>query len=102
MARRRAGERVPVVVGKQGRVTIPEAIRRELEITEGDVLLSQVTDHGTLELIPASLASREQAWFFTEAVQTRIAEAEADIAAGRTTAVSSVHEALEHLDRIGK
>lgn len=102
MASRRADERVPVVVGKQGRVTIPGVIRRELEIAEGDVLLSQVTEHGTLELVPASRVSQDQAWFFSEPVQARIAEAEADVAAGRTTTVCSVEEAIEHLDRLGK
>jgi bifunctional DNA-binding transcriptional regulator/antitoxin component of YhaV-PrlF toxin-antitoxin module len=90
-----------MLVDKRGRGTFPEEVRRELGLA-GDtnlVLLSK-TPHGTIELIPAALVPRDQLWFHHPDIQDRIAEAEADFAAGRSTRSDTPEDAQAYLDRL--
>jgi len=91
-----------MLVDKRGRGTFPEEVRRELGLVGEDanlVLLSK-TSHGTIELIPAALVPRDQLWFHHPDVQERVAEAEADFAAGRSTRSATPEDAQAHLDRL--
>lgn len=45
-------------VGDKGRVTLPESVRKHLGVDEGDVVLIELTAHGTVELVPAALIQR--------------------------------------------
>ena len=92
----------PITVGDKGRVTLSEAIRETLGIQEGDVLIPEITDHGTIELVPVALVPRDQVWFTHPEVQARIAEAHADIAAGRTTKVVSRQQMKDRLSKLRK
>lgn len=78
-----------ITVGGKGRVTLSDEIRKQLGIAEGDVLIPELTDHGTLELIPAALIPRDQVWFAHPEMQRRMAEAHEDVAAGRTLPVAT-------------
>ena len=78
-----------ITVGDKGRVTLSAEVLRQLGVSEGDVLVPELTDHGTLELVPVALIPRDQVWFAHPDMQARIAEAHADVAAKRTTAVQS-------------
>lgn len=89
-----------VTVGNKGRVTIPDAMRERLGLREGDVVRMVVTEHNTLEIIPAEVVPRDQLWFSHPSMQERVAAALADIEAGRTTVVSSAEAAQSHLDRL--
>jgi AbrB family looped-hinge helix DNA binding protein len=91
-----------MVVDKQGRMTLPEAIRRELGLYDGDssiVLLSR-TPHGTIELVPAALVPRDQLWFHHSEVQERVAEARADFREGRFTRTETPEDARAYLDQL--
>ena len=91
-----------ITVGDKGRVTLSEELRQKLNIQEGDVLIPEITDHGTLELVPVALVPRDQVWFTHPEVQQRMAEAHADIAAGRTTQVTSRDEMKTALRKLRK
>lgn len=86
-------------IGAKGRLTIPKAVREELGLEEGDRVMISVSG-GRLEVVPMTLVPRDQAWFYRPEVQRRVAEAEADVADGRATTVSSARQALERLDRL--
>ena len=88
-------------VGPKGRVTIPKAIRQILDVGSGDEVVFQVTD-GRVEVIPMALVPRDQVWFYSREMQARVMEAELDIAAGRTTRVSSAKGLGAHLDGLEK
>lgn len=70
------------VLRDKGVVTIPQAIREQLDLATGDELLISVED-GRIVLEPATLIPRDQTWFWTQEWQAKEAEAEADKAAGR-------------------
>lgn len=87
-------------VGGKGRITIPKGVREKVGINSGDELLFRVTATGAVEMVPMALVPRDQVWFYTKAMQERVAGAEDDIRLGRTTATSTVEEIDEHLDSL--
>jgi AbrB family looped-hinge helix DNA binding protein len=87
-------------VGDKGRVTLSEEVRKHLGVDEGDVVLIELTDAGTIEIVPAALIPRDQIWFAHADMQERMIEAHADIAAGRTTRISRRSELRSHLARL--
>lgn len=91
-----------LTVDKRGRNTLPESVRRDLGVGEEDttLVLLEKTDRGTYELVPASLVPKDQLWFHHPEMERRVAEAEADFRAGRSTSTSTVEEAQAHLDRL--
>ncbi len=94
-----------LTVGGKGRVTLTEDVRKHLKVEEGDVVLVRLGEGGTAELIPAALIPRDQVWFTHPEMQERVAEAHADIAAGRTTSVRTKAEmraAIAKLKRSGR
>lgn len=78
---RRRPHLTTLAIRRKGIVTIPEAIREELDLHEGDHLVATVED-GRLVLIPASVIPDDQAWFWTLEWQAKEAEADQEIAAG--------------------
>jgi AbrB family looped-hinge helix DNA binding protein len=89
-----------VTVGDKGRLTLSEDVRRHLGINEGDVVLIELTENGTAEIVPAALVPRDQVWFAHPEMQARMREAHEDIAAGRTTRVTKRSELRAHLNRL--
>lgn len=89
-----------VTVDGKGRATLPEEVRRSLGIRGGDVLLLERTPRGTYELVPASLVPKDQLWFYHPEMQARVARAEADFAAGRSTKTRTLKEAQAFLDSL--
>jgi hypothetical protein len=51
-------------------------------------------------VVSADLVPVDQIWFYHPDMQTRVSEAEDDVAAGRTTTVRSAEEAQAHLDSL--
>ena len=88
---------VALTVGGKGRVTLPDEVRKHLQIKEGDVILVDLSEDDTAQMIPAALIPRDQVWFAHPEMQARIGEAHEDIAAGRTTKIRSRKEMRAHL-----
>ena len=55
-------------------------------------------DDGRIELIPVVAVPADQVWFWTDRWQQMEREADADVAAGRTTVVESVDDLLAVFD----
>ncbi len=93
-----------LTVDKRGRNTLPEEVRRDLGIGEehGSLIILEKTGHGTYELIPAALVPRDQLWFHHPEMSRRVAEAESDFHAGRSTQVETPEDAQVLLDDLKK
>ena len=89
-----------LTLDKKGRTTLPEEIRRALGVGEGDLLLLELTDRGTYELVPATLVPNDQLWFHQPEMQARLRRAEDDIASGRSTRTETPAEAQALLDSL--
>ena len=74
-----------LTLDKKGRTTVPEEVREALGVGAGDFVLLERTDHGTFELVPASLVPKDQLWFYHPEMQQRVQEAEADIRSKRSS-----------------
>jgi AbrB family looped-hinge helix DNA binding protein len=84
------------LVRQKGVVTIPQTIRQQLDLEEGDEVIFSVED-GKIVLTPATVVPRDQMWFWTPDWQAREAEADADLAAGNSTTYDSDEEFLKAL-----
>jgi AbrB family looped-hinge helix DNA binding protein len=89
-----------LAIRRKGIVTIPEAIRQELDLHEGDHLVATVED-GRLVLIPASVIPDDQAWFWTPEWQAKEAEADQEIAEGGGAVMSAEEFVAELAERAG-
>lgn len=87
-------------VRSRGTLALPADLRRRLHL---DAPESQVRliDHGDgrVELVSVVAVPADQAWFWTDRWQAMEREADADIAAGRSTVVDGVDELIAHLDK---
>jgi AbrB family looped-hinge helix DNA binding protein len=99
-SRRRRPHLTTLAIRRKGIVTIPEAIRAELDLHEGDHLVATVED-GRLVLIPASVIPDDQAWFWTPEWQTKEAEADQEIAEGGGAVMSAEEFIADLADRAG-
>lgn len=97
---RRRPHLTTLAIRRKGIVTIPEAIREELDLHEGDHLVATVED-GRLILIPASVIPDDQAWFWTPEWQAREAEADQEIADGGGPVMSADEFITELAERAG-
>ena len=80
----------------KGQVTLPEAIRADLDLREGDLLEIEVI-HGAILLRPKKLADTNQAYFWSEEWQAAERQASQDIAAGRTQRFPDAEAAVAYL-----
>ena len=78
----------------KGQLTLPEEIRTEAHLEEGDLLDAEITPEGIL-LRPQKVIDATQAWFWTKEWQAGGREADADLAAHRLEAFES-EEAFIH------
>jgi AbrB family looped-hinge helix DNA binding protein len=97
---RRRPHLTTLAIRRKGVVTIPEAIRQELDLQEGDHLVATVED-GRLVLIPASVIPDDQAWFWTPEWQAKEAEADREIAEGDGTVMSADEFVADLANRAG-
>jgi AbrB family looped-hinge helix DNA binding protein len=70
-----------IQVRKKAQLTLPQSVRQELGIEEGDFLDIQVRN-GEIVLKAKTLIDKEQAWFWSERWQRGEAEAQEDIITG--------------------
>lgn len=89
-----------LTLDQKGRTTLPEEVRTALGVDAGDLILLERTERGTFELVPATLVPNDQLWFHHPDVQARIAQAESDFSAGRSTRTKTPEEAQTLLDSL--
>ena len=85
-----------VQIRKKAQLTLPQSVRQELGIEEGDFLDVRVKD-GMIMLKVKKLVDKDQAWFWTERWQQGEREAEEDIRAGRVEHFANAKEAIASL-----
>lgn len=66
---------------KKGVITIPQDIREQLDLEEGDQLIVAV-EGGRIVLTPASVVPDDQAWFWTPEWQAKEREVDESLAEG--------------------
>jgi len=81
---------------RNAQVTLPAAIRKAAHVEDGDVLDCEVRD-GLIVLTPKKLVDKRDAWFWSSEWQKAEAEAQDDIASGKTREFESVDDLLKGL-----
>ena len=85
-------------VTRNGQVTIPSELRRQVGIEEGDLIeLEAVGDH--LILVPKKLIDKSQTYFWTPKWQSAEREAQNDVDEGRIAEFETVDDLLVDLHR---
>lgn len=84
-------------VTRHGQVTLPAAVRRAVNVEEGDYIEVRV-EGDTIILTPKKLIDKSQAYFWTAEWQAAEREASADIAAGRVHKFENVEELIASLE----
>ncbi|MCP3821317.1 AbrB/MazE/SpoVT family DNA-binding domain-containing protein [Streptomyces sp. A3M-1-3] len=79
--RRRRPHLVATPLRKKGVITIPQDIRDQLDLQEGDQLVVAVED-GRIVLTPASVVPDDQAWFWSPEWQAKEREVDESLAEG--------------------
>jgi antitoxin MazE len=85
-------------ITRNGQVTLPASVRRQLGIKEGDVVEVVVVDDKAV-LLPKKLVDKDQVYFWTKEWQEAEKEASEDIKAGRVQTFDSVEELFEDLEK---
>ena len=86
-----------ISVRKKGQITLPLSMRKKLGIEEGSIVMSKIVGD-TIVLVPQETVDRDQAWFWKDRWQKLEAEAEKDIAAGRTKTFDSVEDLFHEIE----
>src|SRR3954470_18956552 len=81
---------------KKGQMTLPQDVRQQLGLEEGDLLAVEV-DEGVVVLRPQKLVDASQAYFWSEPWQAEERQASADIAERRTVRFPDADAAVEYL-----
>jgi AbrB family looped-hinge helix DNA binding protein len=87
-----------VQVRKKAQVTLPQSVRQELGIEEGDFLDIQVRS-GEIVLKVKKLVDKDQTWFWTNRWQQGEKEAEKDIRAVRVNNFPDAQKAVAFLHK---
>ena len=87
-----------VQVRKKAQVTLPQSVRQELGIEEGDFLDIQVRS-GEIVLKVKRMIDKEQAWFWTNRWQHGEKEAEEDINTSRVHSFPNTKKAVAFLHK---
>lgn len=86
-------------VQARGTVALPADLRQRLHLDgpEAQIRLIDRGD-GTVELVPVVAVPADQAWFWSDRWRAMEREADADVAAGRSTVVDGADALIAHLD----
>lgn len=84
-------------VTRHGQITLPAAIRRAVNVDEGDYVEVRV-EGDAIVLTPKKLIDKSQAYFWTAEWQAAEREASADIAAGRVHGFEDVEDLIASLE----
>lgn len=86
----------PTPLRKRGEITLPQAVREQLNLQPGDSLLVSIED-GRVILTPTAFIPRDQTWFWSPEWQAGEAIANAEAAAGLVTTHHSDEDFLKSL-----
>jgi bifunctional DNA-binding transcriptional regulator/antitoxin component of YhaV-PrlF toxin-antitoxin module len=90
-----------LTVQSRGTFVLPAEVRRRYRLDGADAQIKLIEqDDGRLEIVPVVTVPANQAWFWADRWQRMEREADADIAAGRTTTVDGLDGMLDHLDAL--
>ena len=84
-------------VTRHGQITLPAAVRRAVNVEEGDYIEVRV-EGDVIILTPKKLIDKSQAYFWTAEWQAAEREASADIAAGRVREFEDVEDLIASLE----
>lgn len=87
-----------VQLARDGRITLPNSLRRKAGLTAGDLLRAEVTEDGRIVLIPVVAIDRTQAYFWTSRWQAGEREAEEDLQCGRVETFENVEDFIRDLE----
>jgi AbrB family looped-hinge helix DNA binding protein len=82
---------------KKNILTVPREIADRMHLAEGDEFIVS-EEQGRIVLTPVLSIPADQAWFWTQEWQARVAEAEVDRIADHSTVYASEDEFLTELD----
>jgi AbrB family looped-hinge helix DNA binding protein len=85
-------------VTRNGQITLPASVRKELGIEEGDLVEIEVMDERAV-LMPKKLVDKSQAYFWTKRWHEVEREADEDIKAGRVKTFDSVDDLIKDLEK---
>ena len=85
-----------IQVRKKSQVTLPQSVRQELGIKEGDYLDIHIRN-GEIVLKAKALIDKQQMWFWSERWQQGEAEAQENIRKGHTHKFSDAASAIDFL-----
>jgi bifunctional DNA-binding transcriptional regulator/antitoxin component of YhaV-PrlF toxin-antitoxin module len=86
-----------VQLAKDGRITLPNSLRRKARISVGDLLRAEVGEDGRITLTPIVTVDRDQAYFWTPRWQAGEREAQEDLDTGRAVTSRSMDDFLAEL-----
>ena len=90
-----------LTVQSRGTVALPADLRRRMHLDGPDAQVKLIEhEDGRVELVSVVTVPADQAWFWTERWQAMEREADADIAAGRTTTVDGLEGLVAHLSSV--
>src|SRR4051812_20212891 len=85
-----------LTVQSRGTVALPADLRRRLHLDQENAQIRLIErEDGRIELVPVVAVPAAQAWFWTDRWQAMERDADADIAAGRTTVVDGAAGLIE-------
>lgn len=88
-----------LTVQRRGTVTLPVDFRRRVHLDQENAQVELIEqEDGRVELVPIVATPYDQSWFWTECWQVMERQADADIAAARSTAVDGLEGLIAHLD----
>lgn len=83
-----------IFVQKRNLISLPRAIREQLNINEGDILDVRM-DNNKIIIEPMKLVPSSQAYFWSEIAQSDMLEAKNDVESGNIREFNTVNEFLD-------
>ncbi len=85
-------------IRSNGQITLPTALRRKANLKEGDMLVADLEEDGSIRLTPQVAIDRSQAYFWTKRWQEGERQADEDIKAGRVKKFDNVEDLIADLE----
>ncbi|MDI6768963.1 MAG: AbrB/MazE/SpoVT family DNA-binding domain-containing protein [Anaerolineales bacterium] len=84
-------------IRSNGQITLPTALRRKANLKEGDMLVADLEEDGSIRLTPQVAIDRSQAYFWTKRWQDGEREADDDLIEGRYQDFTSMDDLIADL-----
>jgi len=88
-------------IGRDGRITLPNSLRRKAGLTAGDLLQVEITADGCILLTPVVAVKRSQVYFWTKRWQAGEREAEEDLCNKRYETFTDIEDMISDLKNEG-